>query len=589
MSRLNDTEISPVSVIYLIISTILCIVVMIVSHSGFKGIVDILSNIVSNFNVNMSMSEITQINEDKYQEIFFFLSLIQTTYISRLVRKLIEDASIVDNILMFLGTSILTCFINISYTVYPISFLNSIWGVLPFIILMGAMYLYAFIRAMIAGFRNSSILIGLLSIFLYIFVNPVFLGLFAIIIPFFIEMYLYACLYDAFWINHPVLMMIFILLTSYPANLLTGALTEKLINLSNGNETEIPFTDIIYGLFSFGLIISWFVLVFIKNDVINIQVDFDNQSQVYTVEDVMKKGNISDNVWWEFYKDGTLVINGGYSNVKMQDFSFTSSPWYEFAQNIKRVVIQDEISYIGSCAFSGCKNLNEIYIGKNVKEIGNYALDDCASLQKIIVDKENKVYSADDGMLFTDNMRELVLWACGKQSITLPDTVEKISCRFYSYVNLEKIEVDKNNMLYAAVDGILYSKDKKSLIYCPIGKKGKCVVDKNVEKIEQGAFEYCSEIDNIILQKGVKDIEAYAFNACRKLKEIDIPENVRSIGYAAFMDCEELHKIKLMGDVPKIGENAFLRVNAVLEYPKNQNKPQIQENNWGGEIKWKGY
>ena len=70
MSRLNDTEISPVSVIYLIISTILCIVVMVVSHSGFKGIVDILSNIVSNFNVNMSMSEITQINEDKYQEIF---------------------------------------------------------------------------------------------------------------------------------------------------------------------------------------------------------------------------------------------------------------------------------------------------------------------------------------------------------------------------------------------------------------------------------------------------------------------------------------------------------------------------------------
>ena len=63
-------------------------------------------------------------------------------------------------------------------------------------------------------------------------------------------------------------------------------------------------------------------------------------------------------------------------------------------------------------------------------------MDDCASLQKIIVDKENKVYSADDGMLFTDNMRELVLWACGKQSITLPDTVEKISCRFYSYVNL---------------------------------------------------------------------------------------------------------------------------------------------------------
>ena len=41
MSRLNDTEISPVSVIYLIISTILCIVVMVVSHSGFKGIVDI--------------------------------------------------------------------------------------------------------------------------------------------------------------------------------------------------------------------------------------------------------------------------------------------------------------------------------------------------------------------------------------------------------------------------------------------------------------------------------------------------------------------------------------------------------------------
>ena len=49
------------------------------------------------------------------------------------------------------------------------------------------------------------------------------------------------------------------------------------------------------------------------------------------------------------------------------------------------------------------------------------------------------------------------------------------------------------------------------------------------------------------------------------------------------------HKIKLMGDMPKIEENTFLRVNAVLEYPRNQNKFRIQEHNWGGEIKFKEY
>lgn len=97
------------------------------------------------------------------------------------------------------------------------------------------------------------------------------------------------------------------------------------------------------------------------------------------------------------------------------------------------------------------------------------------------------------------------------------------------------------------------------------------------------------DMGNIILQKGIKDIEAYAFNGCRKLKEIDIAENVRSIEYVAFMDCEEFHKIKLMGDMPKIEENTFLRVNAVLEYPRNQNKFRIQEHNWGGEIKFKEY
>ncbi|MBR4132198.1 MAG: leucine-rich repeat domain-containing protein, partial [Oscillospiraceae bacterium] len=100
---------------------------------------------------------------------------------------------------------------------------------------------------------------------------------------------------------------------------------------------------------------------------------------------------------------GVLTISG---IGRMEDWLYSATPWYAFADQIKTAVIEsgateigeytfgflrsltsvtipDSVTSIGSSAFSGCTSLTDVTIPDSVTDIGSSAFADCTRLTKI--------------------------------------------------------------------------------------------------------------------------------------------------------------------------------------------------------------
>ncbi len=110
-------------------------------------------------------------------------------------------------------------------------------------------------------------------------------------------------------------------------------------------------------------------------------------------------------------------------------------------------------------------------------------------------------------------------------SVTIPDSVTSIGVRaFYVCTSLTSIEVDNKNPNYCSVDGVLFNKDKTTLIQCPGGKAGAYTIPDSVTTIGDSAFYYCTS-----------------------LTSVTIGDSVTSIGYRAFYDCDSLTNVYFKG------------------------------------------
>ena len=120
-------------------------------------------------------------------------------------------------------------------------------------------------------------------------------------------------------------------------------------------------------------------------------------------------------------------------------------------------------------------------------------------------------------------------------SIEIPNSVTIIGKCAFNCKNLVEIIVHKENKHYLSDNGVLYTKDKKTLVCYPNGKSEK----------------YFS------IPTGVTTIGEYAFNKCKNLTSIEIPNSVITIGERAFYECENLTSIEIPISVENIYNNVF--------------------------------
>ena len=123
-------------------------------------------------------------------------------------------------------------------------------------------------------------------------------------------------------------------------------------------------------------------------------------------------------------------------------------------------------------------------------------------------------------------------------SFEIPKSVVDIhKSAFEICYNLVNFTVDPANTAYSSRNGLLLSKDGRTLLR---GVIGEVVIPSCVTEIGDSAFDRCYDLKDVTIPNGVLSIGTYAFQYCRRLTDMTIPQSVTNIGTRAFTGCDEL-------------------------------------------------
>ena len=182
----------------------------------------------------------------------------------------------------------------------------------------------------------------------------------------------------------------------------------------------------------------------------------------------------------------------------------------------------------------------------SVVEIAEEAFYQCAGLTGVTI--PNSVTSIA-GSAFAST---------GLTTVTIPGGVTTIGTFVFDQCNkLKRIEVAAESTTFTSVDGVLFSADKSTLVYCPNGRSGTYAVPDGVTTIGATAFAHCALLEGVSLPAGVTRIEASAFQDCNHLKAFTLPQGVEEIGDYAFGMCQKLTEILIPHSVTVLGIRAF--------------------------------
>ena len=102
--------------------------------------------------------------------------------------------------------------------------------------------------------------------------------------------------------------------------------------------------------------------------------------------------------------------------------------------------------------------------------------------------------------------------------------------------DLAAFDVDSANPNYTADNGVIYTKNKEELVLFPAGKAGEYTTLPTTKKIRNRAFYYAQKVTKVTFNSNLEIIDNDAFQATTKLENItfEAPAKIKTIGTFAF-------------------------------------------------------
>lgn len=324
-----------------------------------------------------------------------------------------------------------------------------------------------------------------------------------------------------------------------------------------------------------------------------------------------ESGTLGDNATWN-YADGVLTISG---TGAMTDFAnFMAVPWNAYRRDTRTIIIEDGITHVGDNSFVAFGSLESVTIGSSVKSIGIHAFYRASNMSELVL-PASLVTIGEQAFSGCGQLTEIVLpnglttlgdqafAGCGKlTSVTIPATVTSIGENCFEYCSgLTAFNVDAANPNYASEDGVLFDKEKTTLLLYPINKPEPAyTVPATVTTIVPRAICQCEFLTSATIPASVASIGKMNLYNCYALTEIivdaanasyssadgvlfnkdkttlirfpsgilsdeyTIPATVTTVEEIAFAGCYWLTTVVVPNTVETIGEYAFSAVSNVI-------------------------
>ena len=190
--------------------------------------------------------------------------------------------------------------------------------------------------------------------------------------------------------------------------------------------------------------------------------------------------------FWKFDEaTGTLTI----SNLsKMPNYaSAEETPWFAYQPQIRSIVFDSGVTYIGAYAFYGCDALEAIVIPEGVTRIGEFAFYGCTNVTEI----------------------------------TLPEGLERIEKKAFQGTRITGISFPAS-LRWIGADAFRNCKQLRDII-----------IPEGVEHLRTEVFKNCVRLGSAVIADSVTYIGADAFMNCRQLDKLQGYNNPFAAEYAA--------------------------------------------------------
>lgn len=290
--------------------------------------------------------------------------------------------------------------------------------------------------------------------------------------------------------------------------------------------------------------------------------------------------NSGDHQVWVLFKN--LAIPGGSTNSMSFD--------------LYKIVIGDDITYMGDNCYNGLHNLTYLYIGESVKHIGRCLVGYSHPDLRIEVNPLNKYYDSREGCnSVIETSSGTLIAGCAKSVIPagvktiagnafwqtrgmgvfkIPSNVQTVKTDAFMNAEISKLNIESSKTVIEegafcwntelesietdngllSADHRCYIKDGVLLIFA-----GKGITDyrlpDNITRIGNSVFR-SQRLTSITLPDGLKSIGGCAFESC-PLKSITIPDSVERLSSQTFWMNSEMTYCILGKGLKDIGYYTF--------------------------------
>ena len=209
---------------------------------------------------------------------------------------------------------------------------------------------------------------------------------------------------------------------------------------------------------------------------------------------------------------------------------------YTDKTTVTELTVPDEIGgvpvvRIEDFGICNAESLKKIVIGKNVSSIGGWAMTNNQHLAAFEVDPANEHFKAEDGVLFSKDGKTLYYYPCGRN------------------ITFDKYGRTEDTTEYRIPDGVetIATKAFYKCYYVDV-----TYLPDSITRIEEKAFHRAGALSGLTLPAHLeyigKDAFAYAFGDSEDREKLDItiPATIKEIGEYAFFNCDGIASIRVL-------------------------------------------